>query len=371
MQVTIKRQALLEALSQAVKIAKPSVVNITDHLLFEMEPARFIVKATDLSMFLTIKVKTQSIEGEAQVVVPARQLYSIVKNLFTDTLTLVISNEKFKVITEKNKFSLPIQSPEAFPLPPQPENPVTFAVSSEIFTDALRKTLVTTARRDGEQAEFKTIYIHCLKDKIRFVSSDSYRLCCQTIDADSPCNGRYFGIPRDVAQKIITFFQKDRQLNLSFSESIAEIKTENMSLCFSLSEASLFAYEQIIEADFVLEAIVPKEKLKKALEIAAELDSTGAARFIFDENTLTIQAEDDLYSAHQEIDIEAEGKPQFALRFNAQFFIELLSLVSDDVAAIKIGRPKNIPSQTERYYCHITEPDGSNFFSILMPLYEI
>lgn len=324
------------------------------------------LRVTGYDYDLGIEARVPATIGEAgAVVVPARQLTSIVKSLPRAEVVLETDETTLVITAERAKFKL--QRMEAASYPELPEDSgQTLTVPFEEFCEMVRKTAFATANAD-RTGRYVLSGVHMIfkQDELTMVATDSFRMAVRTIPASFPVDEPVTAIvPAQFLEEVARATGAD-EMRLTIGTSHIHSAVSNMRFTGRLLEGTFPAWEQVLPhpADARTRLTANREQLLEAVERVSLMckDDMAAIRFSQTDNSLSLKAAYvEVGEAHEEIEVSCDkgGDVQVALR---PIFLRdaLYAMDADEV---------NIYYQSNRHPVLLQDPEDPGYSCVVMPI---
>lgn len=324
------------------------------------------LRVTGYDYDLGIEARVPATIGEAgAVVVPARQLTSIVKSLPRAEVVLETDETTLVITAERAKFKL--QRMEAASYPELPEDSgQTLTVPFEEFCEMVRKTAFATANAD-RTGRYVLSGVHMIfkQDELTMVATDSFRMAVRTIPASFPVEEPVTAIvPAQFLEEVARATGAD-EMRLTIGTSHIHSTASNMRFTGRLLEGQFPAWEQVLPhpADALTWLTADREQLLEAVERVSLMckDDMAAIRLKQTDNTLSLKA---VYSevgeAHEEIGIGCDKGGDMWVALRPTYLRDALSAMGGDEV--------NIYYQSHKHPVLLRDPKDPNYSCVVMPI---
>lgn len=276
MKLEILTQKLKEALSCCERITKKSSsLPILENTLLKTEGNFLSLTTTNLETAIKYWVLAK-IERQGIVCIPATFLNNLVSLIEEEKLNLEEENKNLLLRTEIRSTQIQGQEPEDFPIIPEvlKENPL------EITISQLREGLIQLVEIPSPsqvRPEIGGIYFSFKKDKLKMVSTDSFRLGEKTIPLAKEVKKEIsFILPQEAGRELLNILsQREGNLTCYFSPNqvlfellMAETSHPQVNLLSRLIEGEYPNYQEIIPKKFKTKIQLEKEKFQNQIKEA-------------------------------------------------------------------------------------------------------
>ncbi|MBN1638566.1 MAG: DNA polymerase III subunit beta [Ignavibacteriales bacterium] len=312
-------------------------VNILENFLFDISDGVLTVYASDLEMALKSSINVIC-EGNKQIVVPAKLIYEIVRNLPDDTVNFTINdNGKLTLKTEKGKYNISYINGEDFPEIPTFPAPDTseediheIVMNGTDLKEALEKTVFAISKEEIRAAMMGVLF-DIAKDGIRFVATDGHRLSKYHNKGYETDFVEQYIIP-ERAISIILKILDERDVKIFLSKTHVEFKLDEMELITRLIGKKYPDYNTVIPIENEFEMKVNTKELLQVIKRMILFSTTGTRRvkFSIESENVEISAEDlELgSSAVENIHCSYKGEP-LSIGFNTGYVNDIINHITD------------------------------------------
>lgn len=328
MRFNVLQQDLLPALQAASRsVGSKSALPVLDNILLSTDGNNLKIAATNLEIGIIKFIPVDVIEA-GEVTVPAKTFLEIVSGLKqvkleieADVSNLTISAGKFKATING------IPSTE-FPIIPLAEDKgVTF--TKEIL-QSCAQILFASAVDEGRPI-LTGILTQADGEKLDFVATDGFRLAHRQIKLEDKGVSFKNLIPRKTFEEVVRILSEYNVGQVSISTS----KNQNQAIfdfgstkvSSRLIEGNFPAWERIIPSKIIVNAVVDKDELLKAIKLASVFARTESNVVIIktQPNKMVIEASaKDLGNQQNEIEAKIEGA-DLQIAFNAKFLLDAIN----------------------------------------------
>ncbi len=362
MRFTCDRATLVEKLNVLARgVSARSALPVLSGILLQAHDGLLELYSTDMELSIKATLET-GVEGEGDLVVPARLFTDVVKSLPGDEVVIESSEGSVKVSAGKGVFSLNSWVASDFPQTSSFDTEGGFAVGREPFIETLEK-VGRAASRDETRPILTGVLVTIGGGTLKMVATDSYRLSVKETHLE--------GGPSDEVEAIVPVKALNEVARLAATTGEGDIQvavTENQAL-FSLGDVWVATrlidgqfpnYRQLLPESFDHSIAVDREEiLAVARRVSLLAQKNAPLRLSFAPGTLTMRAvTQDVGQAEEELAIEFGGE-DFEIGFNPLFFIDGLEGVGGEQVVLKFINPLR-PGL-------VTGADGG-FLYLIMPI---
>ncbi|HAB52951.1 MAG: DNA polymerase III subunit beta [Ignavibacteria bacterium RIFOXYB2_FULL_35_12] len=333
---------VLEKLLSKIIPAVPSrtPMPILENFLFEIKDGSLVVSATDLEISLKASMNVAA-ESNIKMVVPARLLYDVVRNLDETQIHFENSpNLKLKLKTDFGTYNIGYSSHDDFPAIPSVSRDKEIVISGNDLKRAIDQTSFAMSKEDMRPAMTGTLF-EFSTDGLRFVTTDGHRLV-------------KYVFKNIIAEKNEQYIIPERAISVLsklLSESDVKIYLSKTHISFQMGELE-FITRLIGEKYPAYGSVIPLENeniLKiKTLELLSSVkrmllfssSNSKQVKFTLKKDNLEVSAEDIDRGSNAVENILCDYKGEsMEIGFNTAYVNDVLSHVYNEEVIFKLHSP--------------------------------
>lgn len=341
---------------------------ILDNFLFEIKNKELVLSASDLETTMITRMAIESKEN-GSICIPARILLDTLKTFPNLPLTFTIDEKSFgiEISSDFGKYKLTGYNAVEFPRIPQLEGASNVAITSEILSRALNKTIFATGN-DELRPVMSGVYCQLSDADVTFAATDAHKLVRYRRTDCKSDRAASFILPK----KAINLLRSQ----LATTSAVVTVEYNNTNALFSYDDTQLVC--RLIDGKYPnYEAVIPKQNPNKlTIERGALLGSLKRVSIFSNKTThqvrlkiagseLTISAEDlDFANAASErLTCSYEGE-DMEIGFNSRFLIEMLNNLESKEILIEMSAPNRAGILMPTEYDNASE----NILMLVMPV---
>lgn len=333
---------VLEKLLSKIIPAVPSrtPMPILENFLFEIKDGALSVSATDLEIALRASMNIAA-ESNIKIVVPARLLFDVLRNLEETQIHFEISpNLKLKLKTDFGTYNIGYSAHDDFPAIPSVSREKEFVISGTDLKKAIDQTSFAMSKEDMRPAMTGTLFDFSTEG-LRVVTTDGHRLVkfvYKNIHSDK--NEQYI-----IPERAITVLSK------LLSESDVKVYLSKTHLSFLMGEVEFItrligekypAYNSVIPLENENILKIKTQDLLSSVRRMLLFSSSNSkqVKFTLKKDNVEVAAEDiDRGSnAVENIICEYKGEPM-EIGFNTAYVNDVLMHVGSEEVIFKLHSP--------------------------------
>jgi DNA polymerase-3 subunit beta len=332
------------------------VVPILENFLFELEPGKLTVTASDLQTTMIAELQVES-KAKGSIAVPARILLETLKNLPEQPITFSIDESTFSVeiISDNGRYKLSGENATDFPKVPAVSNDFSAEISSDVLARAINNTIFATSN-DELRPAMTGVYVNLNEKNGTFVSTDGHRLVRYIRKDVRSDNSNPIIIPRKALNLLkATLPSENTVVTLDFNLSNAFFRFNNIRLICRLIDERFPEYQNVIPTQNHIHMSIERLALVGALKRISIYSNktTHQVRMKITGSELQISAEDLEFSneASERLACEHDGE-DIEIGFNARFLLEMLSNLDSDRVKFSLSAPNKagviLPEESDK-----------------------
>ena len=255
---------------------KNPTLPILNNILISAEKNFLNLSGTDLELGIKYWALGK-IEKEGQITVPAKTLSGFVNLLPEEKLTLEVKNQDLHIACKNYNTKIKGLSADEFPIIPKTENNSFIELNCSLFCDGLSQVVDFTVLNQS-RPELSGVYFGFQKDKLRTVTTDSFRLAEKILIFEKKIDQNFsFILPQKSARELINIFSgKNGKLRLYLSSNqvlfeylMTEVPHPQIQLVSRLIEGEYPEYQEIIPQKYEARAVLSKDGFLNQIKTAS------------------------------------------------------------------------------------------------------
>lgn len=324
-------------------IGTNSVLPILEDFLFQLEGNQLRIFTSDLETSMSTVIDVEAEEG-GEVAIPSKILLETLKALPEQPLDIEINNDTFTIcITSSNgKYNLTGETGEDFPNIPEPSEVKEVGIDSNLFANAIKKTLFAVSN-DDLRPSMTGINIELTESGTIFVATDGQKLVKyknSSINADQYTS---FIVPRKAMSLLKNVLGREEgEVKIAYNNTNAFFNIGKIELICRLIDGKFPDYNAVIPVNNPHTLTLNRKDFERALSRISLYSSrsTYQVKLKINASTLSLLAEDRDFSneAYEQLNSEYDGEPM-EIAFNAKFLAEVLNILDSEQVSIKLSTP--------------------------------
>lgn len=360
MKFTAQKEELLKHLSIISRLASTrSTLPILQNIYLLIEGNNLLIRATDLEQTLEVKINGEG-ESNGAVTIPARLLTEYLQNN-TDKIVTISSNDLvIKINSANHEATLRGMAAEDYPTLPEVSYDFTTTLSSQVLSDAINKTIFASAS-DETRPILTGLLFKIEGNNLTIVGTDGYRLS-KSLTEIKQGKDTQFIIPKRSLQELLRILPLNEEVTLSLSQNQCCAQVGETKLITRVIEGNFPSFENIIPKAHELSVTLNSQVLLQSLKLASLFSRDSAYSTILEikGDNLTITANSPVLGDNSNnINLNKKAEKDFKISVNAQYLIDILSVLSGDIELQFIDQKSPVvvlPSSEEKRYLYLVMP---------------
>lgn len=361
MKVSCSRKDLYEGVQTASRaVSSRSSLPILGHLLIRTEEDKLKIAATDLELGMESYVEANVLEA-GSMTAPAKLLVEMLASLpEADVLLSADETDTVKLNCGASEFTISGLPPEDFPLLPEVAEDIQFSIDAEQLRQGIRKT-VFAASADESRAILTGVLVQVTDDCVRFVATDTHRLCLYDAPVIQPRGTVNAIVPSRALNELLRMLgDADGPISATISATQIMFRVGDSVLVSRLIDGQFPNYQKVVPTELNRRWLIPSDLFQQAVkraEIVARDNSHRTALRTHD-GTLSISAESPGGRAQESVELVRTGD-DLRVVFNGRYILDVMSVIDSEVAELELNgevSPAIVRAQGQDNYLYVLMP---------------
>jgi len=370
MEFAIAKDTFLKALQRVQGIIENrKTMPILSNVLIDSNAEGIDIIATDLEVGMKSSYPAQVVTT-GKITVSAKKLYEIIKELPEAEIRFSTrENDWIDLRCGKAHFNLVGLSPEEFPFFPAVNDSAFLKLDGTLLREMIDMTSFAICH-DETKYNLNGIFIKAVEEDsvslLRMVATDGHRLSLTEREVASVAssdlkNGVIF--PKKGIFELKKITEDDNaEILLTFLENSVVVKKHGTLVLMRLVDGYFPDYTRVLPTDNDKKATVNREDFFHSLRRMSILSSEKFKGILMElkEGVMEISASNpELGDARESLDVDYTG-PDLAIRFNARYLIDALSVISEELVDLDL--------KDELSPAILRPHQATGFLSVIMPM---
>ncbi len=348
--ITVDRKALLKAINIVEKaVTENSIREVLSGIYIETFENRAVLRGTDLELSINTEIEAQ-IEEHGKIVIKHELIEEFLKQISDERIALIEDDGMLVIKTSSTDANFSLYSAENYPIQSKLEYGVEYIFSKEKLLNYIENVKIS-ASTDVENLAVNCIRLEIEENKLKLISSDSYRLTY--IEEELEENQRnkedlIVSIPLKTIDGLIKIMKlmEESEIMLKSDGSKVYFKFSNVEILTRTIDLQFPDYKSILNNSKHDKKVLLNTKdflsiLKRAsLFVKENKEFKNGATFRFENNKLTLKGTNDNARIKEEIITIQEGE-NLKISLNVRFLIDYISTIQGKVTVLELLNEKS------------------------------
>ncbi len=335
---------------------------VLNNVLLKTEKGRLKLSATDLEIGISTWVGAK-VDLDGSITCPARLISEYISTNTDKTISLELKGTEVKLTSDHFKANIKGIESSEFPLIPDVKEGNLIEVSAIDLKDAISKTVIACAL-DETRPVLAGVYIMAENNKLKMVSTDSYRLAEKTITLQNKIPNKFtLIVPQRTMVEIGRLIDDSlEKVEIKIGENQVQFGLGPTEVVSRLIEGSFPDYEQIIPSTIKTKIEFNKAEFTNAIKMASFFarESANNVKLVLKKpNKIEIVAVSPQVGDNtSEISAEIDGD-EHAIAFNAKFLLDGLQVMASEKVGLELAgqlSPGILRPSKDQNYLYIIMP---------------
>ncbi len=333
MKFSVTKEKLLECLQQVQNVVSTrTTLPILSNVLLQTNGSEVRLTTTDLDVGVRGSFEA-SIEKEGATTLPARRLFTIIRELPSSEIQFDVDGKNAASIRSGQSFFKILGLPEEeFPPLPKFDDSKVVTIRQKDLRDGLRKTSYAIST-DETRYVLNGVLFSFKDNKLTLVATDGRRLAMLDIDLEFPRSHEAdIIVPTKAVTELQRLLTDDGDVRVSVSSGQIAFDLNNTLLVSKLIEGNYPNYRQVIPGEMKERVTLERETFLNSLRRVSLLasDKSNSIKLNFTKNNIDITANTpEVGEAKESLPVAYKGR-EFSIAFNPEFLMAPLRNLSED-----------------------------------------
>ena len=335
MKIVINKEILVDSLQ---KILGPTTTKqnfpILSAVFVSCDSETLKLTTTDLDTTIISSQKANIVEP-GDIVVPMKRLFSIIRELPSEEITIETTKTNLMIRCGKIEFKIPTLKKEEFPQIQEKKTTTLIQINPQDLEEMIRLTSFCVGYEDVNYV-LSGILFEVVEDKIKLISTDGKRLAFmqKTLPTNQPeiKTPLSFILPLRAVSELYKLIKDKEEGYLFTDENKVGFDLGNIRFIARPIEGEFPTYSQYIPNEGKNKLSIERKNLLFALRRANVLSTSDyqGVKLGLKKNTLTIEKQTpQLGEIREELDIDYNGA-SMDIGFNPNYLIDVLKSIEDE-----------------------------------------
>ena len=348
--MTVDRKALLKAINIVEKaVTENKIREVLSGIYIETFDNRAVLRGTDLELSINTEIEAQ-IEEHGKIVIKHELIEEFLKQISDEKIVLAEEDGMLVIKTSATDANFSLYSAENYPIQSKLENGVEYVFLKEKLLNYIENVKIS-ASPNPENLAVNCIRLEIEEDKLKLVSSDTYRLTYIEEDLDETQQGKEnlsLSIPLKTIDGLIKIMKLIDEENITvksdgskvfFQFSNVEILTRTIDLQFpdykSILNNSQHNKKILLNTKDFLSVL-----RRTAIFVRDNKEAKNGGIFNFANNKLLLTGTSENAQIKEEIVTIQEGE-DLRISLNVKFLLDYISTIEGKVTVLELLNDKS------------------------------
>ena len=358
MKIQVKTKALRDAMQiPAGVVPSQTLKPILENVRINVSKSGTEILATDLEVAVRCTVEESAVKQEGSVVVPAKELYSILQESANEEDVVLSSEEQgCRLVWSDSEFVLPAADPADFPEIQQFDEKEYFELKADVLQEMIAKTAFAVSKERTRYALNGVLFI-LREDGAEMVATDGHRMAYVRKRMKHPKGTEKQALLSQKAleelRRAITSEDKTVRVNVRENDVVFSVKRSTVST--RVIEGHFPDFRSVIPTDNDKKVDLPLKDIVSAVRRAALMTTpeTMAVRMELNKGGMQVYARSpEKGEARVRLSVGYEGD-KIDIGFNPMYLLDMFKVVTDEKVRIELRdseRPGLLRAGTDYQY---------------------
>ncbi|MDH5433122.1 MAG: DNA polymerase III subunit beta [Gammaproteobacteria bacterium] len=343
MKFTVSQENLLSPL-QLVSgaVEKKQSLPVLSNILLQVNNGQLKITATDLELEMSVTVSLDGVSENGETTVPARKFFDICRSLSdTHPIDVTLEDNRLKMKSGRNKFSLSTISANEFPNLEESEFNYQFDINAGLLKELIEKTQFAMAHQDVRYY-LNGLLIEINGDNFLTVATDGHRLALSKAELNNKVSEQLVQsiIPRKGVLEILKLLSSSNdECRLEIGSNHVRLTSGDYLFTSKLIDGRFPDYDKVIPKNSERLLLADKETLKDAFARASILcnEKFKGVRLNLNNDQLVIHANNpEQEEAEIEVDVSYSAG-DLEIGFNVGYLMDSLNAIRTEKVKFNLG----------------------------------
>jgi len=348
--IIVDRKSLLKAITIVENaVTENKIREVLSGIYIETNEGKAILRGTDLELSINTEIEAQ-VEEEGKIVIKHKLIEEFLKQISDERITLIEETGKLIIQASSTNTEFSLYDAENFPVQSTLENGVEYVFEKEKLLNNIENVKIS-ASPNPENLAVNCIRVEIEEDKLKLISSDTYRLTYIEEDLDDTQKGKEnlsLSIPLKTIDGLIKIMKLIDEENITvksdgskvfFQFSNVEILTRTIDLQFpdykSILNNSQHNKKVLLNTKDFLSVL-----RRTAIFVRDNKEAKNGGIFNFANNKLLLTGTSESAQIKEEIVTIQEGD-DLKISLNVRFLLDYISTIEGKVTVLELLNNKS------------------------------
>ena len=348
--IIVDRKSLLKAITIVENaVTENKIREVLSGIYIETNEGKAILRGTDLELSINTKIEAQ-VEEDGKIVIKHKLIEEFLKQISDEKITLIEENGKLIIQASSTNTEFSLYDAENFPVQSKLENGVEYVFEKEKLLNNIENVKIS-ASPNPENLAVNCIRVEIEEDKLKLVSSDTYRLTYIEEDLDDTQKGKEnlsLSIPLKTIDGLIKIMKLIDEENITVKSDSSKVffQFSNVEILTRTIDLQFPDYKSILNNSQHNKKILLNTKdflsvlRRTAIFVRDNKEAKNGGIFNFANNRLLLTGTSENAQIKEEIATIQEGD-DLKISLNVRFLLDYISTIKGKVTVLELLNNKS------------------------------
>lgn len=352
----IKPEQFLDDLNTVVQVVpQHTTFPILSNIKIEAINNKLRIFGTDLDTSISYTTEVAEIEEEGTIVLPARTLYSMLREIEKE-ITFSVEGNRVKITYSQGYSYLPLMEEEDFPAEPDIDKESAYKTDIEEIKESIDK-IVFIVPEDSAKRNMSGMLWDYKEGNLKLAATDSYRLGYKKIKIDLGDDAFEIVIPPKILKQVLS--TQSKEMWIGIDESRIYCIGDKYTMVSRLIKADFPNYESAIPENNNNILNVEKSSFTSSLKRVSVFSDDKPKTVVFNlGQEMSVGVSSEVGESREEIKGEYNGDT-FNIALSARYLLDMVRKIDSKNIKLSFGKSDTAV---------IIEGDDEDTMYLLMPV---
>ena len=348
--IIVDRKSLLRAMTIVENaVTENKIREVLSGIYIETQGEKAILRGTDLELSINTEIEAQ-VKEDGKIVIKHKLIEEFLKQISDEKITLIEENGKLIIQASSTNTEFSLYDAENFPVQSKLENGVEYVFEKEKLLNNIENVKIS-ASPNPENLAVNCIRVEIEEDKLKLVSSDTYRLTYIEEDLDDTQKGKEnlsLSIPLKTIDGLIKIMKLIDEENITVKSDSSKVffQFSNVEILTRTIDLQFPDYKSILNNSQHNKKILLNTKdflsvlRRTAIFVRDNKEAKNGGIFNFANNRLLLTGTSENAQIKEEIATIQEGD-DLKISLNVRFLLDYISTIKGKVTVLELLNNKS------------------------------
>lgn len=351
MKFTIKKNIILEALSNAVRALSTKItIPVLNGILFKLTESSLEIQASDSELTIKTTIDNKDIINIEQVgsaVLQSRCLIDIIRKMPNDIINFELTeNNNIRIFSEVNEYIIECYNILEYPNINLEKSQNIINIKSKLIKEMINQTSYAMSTQEVRPL-LTGLNLKINGDILECTGTDSYRLAKKVVKLDEPIhNSINIVIPGKSVNELVNILKEDGDVEINLFKNKVLFIYDNILFQTSLLNGAYPDTSNYIPKDFSYMINLNLKEFYSAIDRASTImlgKDKNIIKMQIDNKKMTLYGSSSDSKCREELVIDCNNKEKLEISYSSKYMLDALKVLdSDNIILLINGDDKPI-----------------------------